>query len=206
MKMQFKTICQRHYNRTHTHKHTQSNCRRRNVKMKIIMKERRKMNYEVCELRTANLRLSNGSQYCLDLPEQWLCVREGQVNGIKMIVCVWVGVLSFGTRHAYNKPQMCRLSGQKCMQHISQFERGQRTKQTQGTLSWLWLCCGCATSTPTLNAWQLHQAVSYPCAPSFPLLSQWNFDLCALGAVGSTLLQAARVRALRHVYCDFMCH
>lgn len=24
------------------------------------------------------------------------------------------------------------------------------------------LCC--ATSTPTLNAWQLHQAVSYPCA------------------------------------------
>lgn len=69
MKMQFKTICQRHYNRTHTH--TQSvTVEEENVKMKIIMKERRKMNYEVCELRTANLRLSNGSQYCLDLPEQ----------------------------------------------------------------------------------------------------------------------------------------
>lgn len=75
MKMQFKTICQRHYNRTHIHKHRHSHWQQveeENVKMKIIMKERRKMNYEVCELRTANLGLSSGSQYCLDLAERSL--------------------------------------------------------------------------------------------------------------------------------------
>lgn len=99
------------------------------------------MNYEVYELRTWD---SPAEVSTASIWQSSRCVREGQVNGIKMIVCVcvcvWVGVLSFGTRHAYNKPQMCRLSGQKCMQHISQFERGQRTKQTQGTSSCLWLC------------------------------------------------------------------
>lgn len=163
------------------------------------------MKYASWELRTVKspTKLSPGP----------ICVREGQVNGIKMIVCVWgwVGVLSFGTRHAYNKPQMCRLSAQKCMQHISQFERGQNKTDPRDTKSRLRLALSlnwsCATSTPALNAWQLYQAVSQTAFPSPPhchvTVEFWL--MCARG-VGSTLLQAARVRALRHVYCDFMCH
>lgn len=68
-----------------------------------------KMNYEVCGKNSAL-----GSSVVLEL-----CVREGQANGLTMAACV--GGM-FGTRHAYNKPQMCRPDGQKCMQHISQFE------------------------------------------------------------------------------------
>lgn len=159
MKMQFKTICQRHYNRTHTHSHCRRKCENENNN------EREKEN-ELWSMRTANCELATLQRKSV-LPRSARVVAVCTWGASKwhkndcVCVWVWVGVLSFGTRHAYNKPQMCRLSGQKCMQHISQFERGQRTKQTQGTLS----CCGCATSTPTLNAWQLHQAVSYPSSP-----------------------------------------
>lgn len=102
MKMQFKTICQRHYNRTHTHSHWQQ-VEEENVKMKIIMKERRKMNYEVCELRTWD---SPAEVSTASIWQSGRCVREGQVNGIKMIVCIWVCVRVGGCVKFWHAPRL----------------------------------------------------------------------------------------------------
>lgn len=127
---------------THTNTNTHSHCRRRKCENENN-NEREKEN-ELWSMRTANCELATLQRKSV-LPRSARAVTVCTWGASKwhkndcVCVWVWVGVLSFGTRHAYNKPQMCRLSGQKCMQHISQFERGQRTKQTQGTLSWLWL-------------------------------------------------------------------
>lgn len=80
---------------THTY---QKEVKEENVKMNI-MKKRKKMNYEV---HAESLGL--GSSAALDLCSG-NCVREGQANGVTMVVCVLVYVC-VGMRHVWHAPRL----------------------------------------------------------------------------------------------------